>query len=262
MNECFCSLQYAVYDDAFFSFTVPRHRGGTILSFFLPILIVLLRHQYIGIFDPYIYTYLFSHLNIYKISSKQINIFLTGATGYIGGSILTGLLQHLNVSNFNITVLVRGDESRVKKLASLGVTPVIGTNESRDIIEKAASKSHVVIYTSNSADDLPSTRSIISGLNKRTHTTGKPVIYIHTSGTAVISEDVRGKKGSDTIYSDLDLDKINSVADENWHRDVDLLIINAAQANPQLKSVVVLPPAIHGVMVQDCSIAILKHLHH
>jgi len=181
------------------------------------------------------------------MSSKQINIFLTGATGYIGGSILTGLLHHPNASNFKITALIRGDESRVKKIASLGVTPLIGTNDSHAILEKAASESHVVIHTSNSADDIPSARSILSGLNKRTQTTGKPVIYIHTSGTAVISEDVRGKKGSNTVYSDLDPDKINSVADEQAHRDVDLLIINEAQANPLLKSVIVLPPAIHGI---------------
>ncbi|CAF1583845.1 unnamed protein product [Didymodactylos carnosus] len=181
------------------------------------------------------------------MSAKQINILLTCATGYIGGSVLTGLLQHPNVSNFRITALIRGDESRVKRIASLGVTTLIGSNDSHDIIEKAASESHVVIHTANSADDLPSTRSIISGLNKRTQTTGKPVIYIHTSGTAVISEDVRGKKGSNTVYSDLDPDKINGVADEQAHRNVDLLIINAAQANPQLKSVIVLPPAIHGI---------------
>ncbi|CAF1386719.1 unnamed protein product [Adineta steineri] len=181
------------------------------------------------------------------MSSKQINIFLTGATGYIGGSILTALLQHPNVSNFKITALIRGDESRVNKIASLGVIPLIGSNESHDILEKAASESHVVIHTSNSADDIPSVKSILSGLNKRTQANGKSVIYIHTSGTAVISEDVRGKKGSNSIYSDLDPNKINSIADDQWHRDVDLLIINAAQANPLLKSVIVLPPAIHGI---------------
>jgi len=180
------------------------------------------------------------------MSSNQTNILLTGATGYIGGSILTGLLQHPNASNFKITVLVRGDESRVKKLASLGVTPLIGSNDSHNIIEKAASESHVVIHTANSADDLPSTKSIITGLNKRTQATGKTAIYIHTSGTGVIAEDVRGKKGSNTVYSDLDPDKINSLPDEQIHRDVDLFIINAAQANPQLKTVIVLPPVIYG----------------
>lgn len=91
---------------------------------------------------------------------------MTGATGYIGGSILTGLLQHSDVSNFKITALIRGDESRVKKLVSLGVTPLIGSNDSYDIIEKAASESDVVIHTAKSSDDLPSAKSIVAGLNK------------------------------------------------------------------------------------------------
>jgi nucleoside-diphosphate-sugar epimerase len=181
------------------------------------------------------------------MSSKQIHILLTGATGYIGGSILTGLLQHPNASNFKITALIRGDESRVKKLASLGVTPLIGSNDSHEIIEKAASESHVVIHTGDSADDLPSAKAIIAGLNKRTQATGKPAIYIHTSGTGVLTEDVRGKKGSNTVYNDLDPDQINGLADEQLHRNVDLFVINAAQANPQLKSVIVLPPLIYGI---------------
>ena len=181
------------------------------------------------------------------MTSEQINILLTGATGYIGGSVLTGLLQHPNASNFKITALIRGDEDRVKKLASLGVTPLIGTNDSHDIIEKAAIESHVVIHTANSADDLPSTKAIIDGLNKRTQTTGKSVIYIHTSGTGVLTENVRGKKGSNTVYNDLDPDQINGLADEQLHRNVDLFIINAAQANPQLKAVIVLPPTIYGI---------------
>jgi nucleoside-diphosphate-sugar epimerase len=180
------------------------------------------------------------------MSSKQINILLTGATGYIGGSILTNLLQHPNITNFKITTLIRGEESRAKKLASLGITPLIGSNDSHDIIEKAASESHVVIHTANSADDLPSIRSIISGLNKRTQMTGKPAIFIHTSGTGVLAEDVGGKKGSNKVYSDLDPDQINRLPDERIHRNVDLLIINAAQVNPLLKSVIVLPPVIHG----------------
>ncbi|CAF0815060.1 unnamed protein product [Adineta steineri] len=181
------------------------------------------------------------------MSSRQINIFFTGASGYIGGSLLAGLLQHPNASNFKITALIRGDVNRANKLASLGVNPLIGSNDSHDIIEKAASESHVVIHTADSADDVPSAKAIIAGLNKRTKTTGKPVIYIHTSGTGVLTEDVRGKKGSDTIYNDLDPNQINGLADEQLHRNVDLLVINSAEANPLLKSVIVLPPLIYGI---------------
>ncbi len=149
--------------------------------------------------------------------------------------------------NFNITALIRGDDERVEKLASLKVTSLIGSNESFEILEKAASESHVVIHTANSADDLPSTQAIISGLNKRTKATGKPVIYIHTSGTGVIFEHVRGKKGSDKVYNDLDPDQINSLPDKAPHRNVDLFVINSADANPLLKSVIVLPPLIYGI---------------
>ena len=181
------------------------------------------------------------------MAANKINVLLTGATGYIGGAVLASLLEHPNASQFKITALVRGDESRVKKLASLGVTPLIGSNDSHDIIEKAASESHVVIHTANSADDLPSTQAIVSGLNKRTKETGKPAIYIHTSGTGVLVEYVRGKKGSNTVYNDLDPDQINGLSDKQMHRDVDLFIINAADANPLLKSAIVLPPLIYGI---------------
>jgi nucleoside-diphosphate-sugar epimerase len=181
------------------------------------------------------------------MSSTKVNIFLTGATGFIGGSILTSLLQHSNAGNFNITALIRGDNERVKKLASLNVTPIIGSNDSFEILEKAAKESHVVIHTADPADDLPSVKAIISGLDKRTKETGKPAIYIHTSGTTVLTEDVRGKKGSDIVYSDLNPDQINSLPDEQPHRNVDLFIINSADANPLLKTVIVLPSAIYGI---------------
>jgi nucleoside-diphosphate-sugar epimerase len=180
------------------------------------------------------------------MSTTKINIFLTGATGYIGGSLLTALLQHPNASNFCITALIRGDNERVQKLASLNVKTLLGSNESFEILEKAASESDVVIHTSNSSDDLPSTQAIISGLNKRTQTTRKPVIYIHTSGTCVIGEDVRGKKGSDIVYTDLDPAQINSLPDEKPYRNIDLFIINSADANPLLKTVIIIPPLIYG----------------
>ncbi|UJR12845.1 hypothetical protein I4U23_017019 [Adineta vaga] len=181
------------------------------------------------------------------MSLKEINIFLTGATGYIGGSILTGLLNHPNASNFKIRTLIRGDENRIKKLETLDVISVIGSNDSHDIIENVASQSDVVIHTANSADDLPSVKSIVSGLNKRTQIIGKSVIYIHTSGTGVLAEDVHGQKGSNIIYNDLDPNQINNLTENQIHRNVDLFIINAAQVNPLLKSVIVLPSIIYGM---------------
>lgn len=182
------------------------------------------------------------------MSSTRIKIFLTGATGYIGGSVLNSLLEHSNATNFDISVLIRsGDNERINKLQSLGLKTLIGSNDSHELIENAAKESHVVIHTSNSADDLASTMAIISGLNQQIQTTGRPAIYIHTSGTGVLHENICGEKGSDIVYNDLDPVQINGLPDEQLHRNVDLFIINAADANPLLKTVIVLPPLIYGI---------------
>ena len=73
------------------------------------------------------------------------------------------------------------------------------------------------------------------------------MIYIHTSGTGVLIEDVRGKKGSNTVYNDLDPDQINGLSDEQMHRDVDLFVTDAGQTNPKLKTVIIIPPLIYGI---------------
>ncbi|CAF3953243.1 unnamed protein product [Rotaria sp. Silwood1] len=181
------------------------------------------------------------------MSAAKINIFLTGATGYIGGSIFTALLQHPNASNFNITALIRGSDERIKKLASLNVTPLVGSIDSFEIIEKVASESDVVIHNAESAWHLPSAQAIVSGLNKRTKSVERPTIYIHTSGASLIAEDVRGEKGSDKVYSDLDPSQIYGLPDNQAIHDVDLFIVNSADSNPLLKTAIVLPPTIYGI---------------
>ncbi|CAF1691545.1 unnamed protein product, partial [Adineta ricciae] len=76
--------------------------------------------------------------------------------------------------------------------------------------------------------------------------TGKAVVYIHTGGTGLLAEDVHGKKGSNIVYNDLDLDQINRLPNTQLHRNVDLCIINASQMNPLIKSVIVCPSIIYG----------------
>jgi nucleoside-diphosphate-sugar epimerase len=55
------------------------------------------------------------------------------------------------------------------------------------------------------------------------------------------------KKRSNTVYNDLDPDQINGLADEQFHRDIDLFIVKAADANPLLKNVIDIPSLIHGI---------------
>ena len=156
------------------------------------------------------------------MSSKHISILLTGATGYIGGSILTVLLHHPDGASFRITVLLRVDGTRLKKFQSNGVIPLLGSNDSHEIIEKATSQS----------DGHPSSRSIISGFNQRTARTGKAVIYIHTGGTGVLAENLRGRKGTGTVYNDLHRDQINALPETQSHRK--LTCSSPTQRKPKL----------------------------
>jgi uncharacterized protein YbjT (DUF2867 family) len=60
-------------------------------------------------------------------------------TGYIGGAVLTRLLEHPEASTFNITVLTRSSE-KAKLLGKNGVTAVVGSLDDRSIVEKLASE--------------------------------------------------------------------------------------------------------------------------
>lgn len=64
--------------------------------------------------------------------------------GYIGGAVLTKLLEHPKANDFHITALVRSTE-KAEKLKSVGVTPVIGSLDDTDLVHKLSLDSDIVI---------------------------------------------------------------------------------------------------------------------
>eukprot|EP01089_Gocevia_fonbrunei_P013936 TRINITY_DN3698_c0_g1_i1.p1 TRINITY_DN3698_c0_g1~~TRINITY_DN3698_c0_g1_i1.p1 ORF type:complete len:192 (+),score=26.58 TRINITY_DN3698_c0_g1_i1:221-796(+) len=116
-------------------------------------------------------------LILHKMTTK---IFLTGATGYIGGSVLTTLLEYPH--KYKISALVRNPE-QAELLKKLGVTPVIGSLEDNDLLAKHAEESNAVINTAD-ADHLPSTQALVRGLNAKQT---KSTVFLHTSGTGLLT---------------------------------------------------------------------------
>ncbi|KFY93184.1 hypothetical protein V498_04532 [Pseudogymnoascus sp. VKM F-4517 (FW-2822)] len=120
----------------------------------------------------------------------HLRLLLTGATGYIGGSILTTLLEskHESIRNLEISVLVR-DEQKGAVLAKDGVISSIYFKgfDDADTITAAASEHDIVI---NSASGYHSglARALILGLGQRKKETGKEVYYFHTTGTSNIAD--------------------------------------------------------------------------
>lgn len=112
-------------------------------------------------------------------------IFLTGATGYIGGAVLALLLEAPNDKLYKIAALVRSHQ-KAPLLEALGVRPVLGSLADLELLEKEARENDATIHTAN-ADDLPAIQAILKGLIAGGESGGKKKVLIHTSGTGVLT---------------------------------------------------------------------------
>lgn len=172
-------------------------------------------------------------------NSKPIKIFLTGATGYIGGSVLSKLLQPSHKGQYDITVLTRS-EATIPKFKELGVTPLLGSLDSFELLTQAAIGADVVLQLAD-ADHLPAVKALVKGLNTKD---GKRRIYIHTSGTGVLRDESMGNYASEKIYSDLDMESIHALPITQPHKDVDAFLF---KNNQNFESIIVCPPTIYGL---------------
>ncbi|CDO74490.1 hypothetical protein BN946_scf184979.g45 [Trametes cinnabarina] len=177
--------------------------------------------------------------------SATVTIFLTGATGYIGGSVLERLLKHPNANTFDITVLVRNAEKAKILESKFGVRVVVGAHQDLDKLEACSENAHIVFQCSDS-DDVPATKAILSGLKKRHAKLGDLPILIHTSGTGTLVDDARGMYATDVIYSDLNVEQIKSIPPTAFHRDVDLPIMQADEEG-YVRAHIILPATVYGI---------------
>ncbi|EDK40792.2 hypothetical protein PGUG_04889 [Meyerozyma guilliermondii ATCC 6260] len=171
-------------------------------------------------------------------------VFITGATGYIGGE---ALYQLLNCSkNYEITALVRSEEKaeKLKKATGNKVQTVIGQLDDLELIEEQVRASDIIINTAN-VDHVPSAEVLRKALTAKK----EPTILIHTSGTSVLGEPLdANKKPTLKVWSDeKDIDEINSIRDDAPHRPVDKLILEIQEKNPQVKTAVICPSLIFGI---------------
>lgn len=179
--------------------------------------------------------------------SSKTQVFVTGATGYIGASVLQRLLAHPTAAQSEFTLLVRS-AAKAEKLEQAGydnIRVLRGSLEDTDKIAAQAAKSDIVVHTAD-ADDLGSAKAILAGLKKRKEETGRVPILIHTSGTGVLVEKAEGAYESKTIYDDTNPEQIETLADDQPHRNVDLLVV-AADKEGYIKSYIILPSTIFGI---------------
>jgi nucleoside-diphosphate-sugar epimerase len=158
-------------------------------------------------------------------------IFVTGATGYIGGSLAARLVE----AGTRVRGLVRNLESAAL-LAERGIEPVLGGLDDAGLLTREARASDGVVNTA-SADHAASVRALIAGLEG----SGKPLL--HTSGSSVIGDDARGHQRSDTVFDEDTPLVVNPM--KQPRRDIDLMVLGAAARG--VRSAVICPSNIYGI---------------
>jgi nucleoside-diphosphate-sugar epimerase len=165
-----------------------------------------------------------------------MKIFVTGAAGFIGGSIAARLAD----AGHQVTGLVRKPE-QLDELAKIGVTGVIGTLDDRELLIAQATAADAVINAASS-DNRAAVEAFIEAL------AGSGKVFLHTSGSSIVG-DASGGKGTDKIYSEVQLpaptpDKAARVAID------DLVLASAAKG---VRSAVLCNTLIygHGALPRD-----------
>ncbi|EIW73283.1 hypothetical protein TREMEDRAFT_25118 [Tremella mesenterica DSM 1558] len=135
-------------------------------------------------------------------------IFLTGATGYIGASVVQTLLALPNPPK-QITALIRSETK------------------------------------AQHSDEPNHIKAIIEGSKEKLEKTGTPVYFIHTSGSAITMDNARGLKTSDEVISP-PYNAIDTIPDTAFHRDVDLIVLEADKKGYVI-AYIAIPPTIFGL---------------
>ncbi|KAF5686297.1 nucleoside diphosphate sugar epimerase [Fusarium circinatum] len=179
-------------------------------------------------------------------------IFCTGTTGFIGGDAFYAL--HKAHPDWKYTILVRSeDKGKDVQKQYPDVKLAIGSLDDSKVIEKAASEADIVIHTADSSDHQGAAKAIAAGL-RSTHSSSNPGYWIHISGTGILCwYDMDNKRYGEgplpeQAYDDLEgVDKVTSLPDNAFHRDVDKIVLDEAAKDPSaVKVAVVCPPTIYG----------------
>jgi nucleoside-diphosphate-sugar epimerase len=109
-----------------------------------------------------------------------VNVFCTGATGYLGGSIAA----HLVSEGHRVTALVR-NPSTADEIRRRGMEPVLGTLDDLDLIAGAAANADAVLNAA-SADHEASAMAMLEAM-------GQGKTFLHTSGSGIVSTRTAGE---------------------------------------------------------------------
>jgi nucleoside-diphosphate-sugar epimerase len=158
-----------------------------------------------------------------------MHIFVTGASGYIGGSVA----ERMKAAGHRITGLARS-EDKAALLRARGMDAVVGTLDDARLLADMAKRADAVVNAANSDH-----RGAVEALIRALAGSGKPLL--HTSGSSIAGNDARGEP-CDRIYHSLD--EITPEPEKAARVRIDRRIIEAAEQG--VRSVVLCNTLIYG----------------
>ena len=119
-----------------------------------------------------------------------MKVFVTGASGYIGGSVAAYLID----AGHQVSGLARSAET-ADALEKLGIAPVRGTLEDAEVLATAAQEADAVVDAANAAHR-GAAEALLKGL------AGRRKAFIHTSGSSIVGTRAGGDLREDVFDED------------------------------------------------------------
>ncbi len=165
-----------------------------------------------------------------------MQIFLTGATGYIGSSVLETLMR----AGHDVTALVR-DPGKAEVVARRGVHPVIGDLDKPASYADAAERSDVIVHTALDGStrgqkiDRQAVDTFLAVATNRA-AAGRPAAFVYTSGVWVLGDTTA------PVAEDAPLRPTPLVA---WRPEHERLVLEAGRTGTP-RTAVVRPGIVYG----------------
>ncbi|WP_407519540.1 NAD-dependent epimerase/dehydratase family protein [Methylobacterium oryzisoli] len=118
-----------------------------------------------------------------------MNVFVTGASGYIGGSVAA----RLAAEGCAVRGLIRNAD-RAAELRAHGIEPVIGVLDDSALLEAEACRADAVVNAADS-DHRGAVEALLGGL------AGSGKRFIHTSGSSLVGDEALGEP-SDAVFTE------------------------------------------------------------
>jgi|GEM_PF-100271 len=155
--------------------------------------------------------------------------FVTGITGYIGGSVAEGLRR----KGYSVTGVVR-TQAQAGQLSARGMTPVLGSLDDGALLARLAREADVTINAADS-DHRPAIEALVGGLK------GTNKTLIHTSGSSVVADEGSGEPSEHVFEDDTPYTPVPGKADRVA---IDHFVRNSAREG--IRALVVCPTMIYG----------------